>query len=104
MSAISNYLTLAEVSHSVQLSPETVISIVQSGIVEPTGDLPQQWLFEPRMVTLIERARRLQRDLELDWPAIALALDLMADVQRLQEENRRLRRLLTTLMDMDTVG
>jgi hypothetical protein len=31
-------------------------------------------------------------------------LDLMAEVQRLQEENRRLRRLSTTLMDMDIVG
>ena len=101
MSVISNYLTLIEVTQSVQLSAETVISIVHSGIVDPRGDQPQQWLFEPQMVKLIQHASRLQRDLELDWPAVALALDLLEDLQRLREENLRLRQLLATLTDMD---
>jgi chaperone modulatory protein CbpM len=101
MSETGYYLTLAEVSQTVKLSSETVISIVQSGIVEPMGEQPQQWLFAPLMVKQIQHACRLQSDLELDWPAVALALDLSEDLHRLREENRRLRRLLAALANVD---
>ena len=101
MSETAYYLTLTELSQSVRLSTETVMTIVDCGIVEPRGQQPQQWLFEPQMVTLVQRACRLQRDLELDWPAVALALDLIEDVQRLREENQRLRRQLARLIDLE---
>ena len=101
MSETSYYLSLTELTQSVRLSPETVITIVDCGIVEPSGVQPQQWLFEPQMVKLIQRACRLQRDLELEWPAVALALDLIEDLHRLREENQRLRRQLARLMDLD---
>ncbi len=101
MSESSYYLTLAEVTQSARLSAETVITIVDCGIVQPQGEQPRQWLFEPQMLALIQRACRLQRDLELDWPAVALALELTEDLQRLREENQRLRRQLSALMDLD---
>jgi chaperone modulatory protein CbpM len=104
MSETSYYLTLSELTQSVRLSTDTVITIVDCGIVEPSGEQPQQWLFEPQMVKLIQRACRLQRDLELDWPAVALALDLIGDLQQLREENQRLRRQLDILMDLDTAS
>lgn len=100
MSETSYYLSLTELTQSVRLSTDTVITIVDCGIVEPRGDQPQQWLFEPHMVKLIQRACRLQRDLELDWPAVALALDLTEQLRQLREENERLRRQLECLMDM----
>ena len=101
MSESSYYLTLTELTQSVRLSTDTVITIVDCGIVEPRGEQPQQWLFEPQMVQMIQRACRLQRDLELDWPAVALALELIEDLERLREENQRLRRQLAALMELD---
>ena len=101
MNETSYYLTLTEISQSVRLSADTVMTIVDCGIVEPQGAQPQQWLFEPQMVKLIQRACRLQRDLELDWPAVALALDLIEDLHQLREENQRLRRQLSRLMDLE---
>ncbi|MDH4041165.1 MAG: chaperone modulatory protein CbpM [Gammaproteobacteria bacterium] len=101
MSETSYYLTLGELTQSVRLSTETVITIVECGIVDPRGEQPQQWLFEPQMVTMVQRACRLQRDLELDWPAVALALELIEDLQQLREENQRLRQQLGTLMELD---
>ena len=103
MSETAYYLTLTELSQSVRLSTETVMTIVDCGIVEPRGQQPQQWLFEPQMVTLVQRACRLQRDLELDWPAVALALELNEELHRLREENQRLRRQLARLMDLGAV-
>lgn len=104
MSETSYYLTLTELTQSVRLSTDTVITMVDCGIVEPRGEQPQQWLFEPQMVKLIQRACRLQRDLELEWPAVALALELIEDLQQLREENQRLRRQLSILMDLDTAS
>jgi chaperone modulatory protein CbpM len=101
MSETSYYLTLTELTQSVRLSTDAVITLVDCGIVAPRGDQPQQWLFEPQMVQMIQRACRLQRDLELDWPAVALALELIEDLERLREENQRLRRQLAALMDLD---
>jgi chaperone modulatory protein CbpM len=101
MSDSSHYMTLQEVTQSVRLTTETVITIVDCGIVQPRGEQPRQWLFEPGMVAHIQRACRLQRDLELDWPAVALALDLIEDLQRLRDENQRLRRQLSALMELD---
>ncbi|MDH5172619.1 MAG: chaperone modulatory protein CbpM [Gammaproteobacteria bacterium] len=92
---------MGELTQSVRLSTETVITIVECGIVDPRGEQPQQWLFEPQMVTMVQRACRLQRDLELDWPAVALALELIEDLQQLREENQRLRQQLGTLMELD---
>jgi len=102
MSEIGYYLTLGELTQSARLSPETVITIVECGIVAPQGDQPQQWLFEPQMVGTVQRACRLQRDLELDWPAVALALELIEDLQRLREENQRLRQQLAIMMELES--
>ena len=102
MSETSYYLTLTELTQSVRVTTDTVITIVDCGIVQPRGEQPQQWLFEPQMVKLIQRACRLQRDLELDWPAVALALDLIEDLHKRREENQRLRRQLAILMELDT--
>lgn len=101
MNETSYYLTLTELTQSVRLNTETIVAIVDCGIVEPIGDRPQQWQFEPQMVKLIHCACRLHRDLELDWPAVALALDLIEDLHRVREENQRLRRQLARLMDLD---
>ena len=103
MTEYANYLTLTEVSQCIHLSAETVITIVDHGIVEPNGARPQEWLFEQDMLDTLRRAKRLQQDLELDWEAIALALNLIEEVQALRQDNQRLRRQLAYLLDTDDV-
>lgn len=95
------YLTLTEVSQCVRLSADTVIAIVENGIVEPEGSGPGDWQFDSGMLQTVRRATRLQRDLELDWAAVALALSLTEELQALREQNRRLRRQLALLMELD---
>jgi chaperone modulatory protein CbpM len=104
MNDYADDLTLTEVSQCIHLSVETVITIVDHGIVQPRGHQPQEWLFEPDMLGTLRRASRLQRDLELDWEAIALALELIGEMEILREDNQRLRRQLACLLDVDTSG
>lgn len=92
-------LTLTEVTLSMRLPVETIITIVDHGIVEPSGGLPDDWLFAPHMLETLRRASRLQKDLELDWAAIALALNLLDRLRDSRAENRRLRQQLQGLLN-----
>ena len=104
MSETRFYLSLTEVSECVHLSTETVSLCVDHGIVEPLGDNPREWRFDPDMLNRLRRAYRLQKDLELDWAAIALALSLTEEMQALRAQNKRLRQQLALLMELDKPG
>lgn len=90
-------LTLTELSHRVALPVTTVTEIVEVGIVEPEvigGD----WHFDEQVILLISRAARLHQDLDIDWGGVALALELLDEVEQLRRENRRLRQRLARFL------
>jgi chaperone modulatory protein CbpM len=89
---------LEEISHLVDMPTTRVIEIVEHGIVEPRGPHPDRWVFDLPALHTVRRAVRLQRELELDWAGIALALDLLDQVESLRAENRMLRQRLTRFM------
>jgi len=68
-----------------------VYAIVEHGIVEPEGSSPQDWLFDLDMICTAKRALRLQRDLQLDWSAIAMVLTLLEERDRLRNDNQKLQ-------------
>lgn len=88
------HITLQEVCRNTGLSRETVIDIVDHGIVEPQGEAPEQWLFDDQCLCIVQRARRLQQDLELNWQGIALVIELLEQRDRLMSENEALLRRL----------
>lgn len=92
-------LTLEECSQLIDLPTDSLIEIVEYGIVEPGGPSPRDWRFDAAALSRLRRARRLQRELELDWQAVAVALDLLGEVERLRAENNHLKRRLRRFMD-----
>ncbi len=98
MNERSYLLSLTEVTQSVHIPVETIVVIVEHGIVEPRGQRPKEWQFEPHMLATLRCAVRLQQDLELDWEGIAIALSLMEQLQQLRGENRHLRHQLSALV------
>ena len=97
MNERSYVLSLTEITQCVRIPVETVIVIVDHGIVEPRGQKPEEWQFEPHMLATLRRAIRLQQDLELDWAGIAVALSLIEQLQQLRGQNRLLRQQLIAL-------
>lgn len=87
-------LSLEECCQLLGLPAATLVEIVEYGIVEPGGQAPQDWRFDEQALSLLQRARRLQRELELDWQAVAVTLDLLGEVERLRTENRMLKQRL----------
>ncbi len=81
-------ITLGELCRSCGLTAEQAIEMVAEGILDPRGREPVSWRFRSTELVRIERALHLQRDLRVNLPGVALALDLLEEL----EELRRLQR------------
>lgn len=84
-------LNVDELCQSAELSVEHLLEIVEYGILQPSGQTPAQWLFDAGALVVVKRALRLRRDLDLEWAGIALALELMAELEQLRHENSQLK-------------
>jgi chaperone modulatory protein CbpM len=87
-------ITTQELCQRVDLNIDTLVEIVEHGIVEPEGEQPEHWMFSVDYVCTIRRANRLHRDLGIDWAGVALVLDLLEERDRLRRENQMLQRRL----------
>lgn len=63
-----------------------VEEMVSYGVIEPRGGTQQAWRFSVDDLLRLQRARRLQRDLALNAPGLALVLDLLEEVDALRRE------------------
>ncbi|AYC34513.1 chaperone modulatory protein CbpM [Pseudomonas cavernae] len=86
---------LHEFCQCAELSTECLYEIVEHGIVEPSGSQPEDWLFDATALAIAKRAARLRRDLDIEWAGIALALNLLEELEQLRTENSRLRQRLS---------
>ncbi|MFT6285620.1 MAG: chaperone modulatory protein CbpM [Halieaceae bacterium] len=96
----TTYLSFTEVCLQTGVAEDTVVEIVEQGIMAPIGASPGEWLFSPAMLILTKKAVRLHRDLNVDWAGIALAIELLDEVEQLREKNRYLERRLSRFVDL----
>ena len=94
MNDIDFKMSVVEVCQCVRLPLDAIVEIVDTGIVQPEGSRPAEWVFDKRMLAILKKAYRLQRDLEIDWNGVALALGLIDELEAVRAENARLRQLL----------
>jgi len=77
-------LTLRDLCRACGVHAEWVIALVDEGILEPSGGDPLHWRFPGASLRRMEVARRLQEDLELNLAGVALALELMDQIEQLR--------------------
>jgi chaperone modulatory protein CbpM len=77
------------------LDTDFVLQCVEVGIADPQGNSPVEWSFTSSAAVRIQKAYRLQRDLEIDLNGLAVVLDLLDEVESLQEELGSLRKRLS---------
>ena len=85
-------LTLGELCRACDLTAEKVLELIEYGVIEPQGRRPSQWRFRGVSLRRVRRARRLQQDLGVNIAGVALALDLLDELERLQRRLHRLER------------
>jgi chaperone modulatory protein CbpM len=64
------------------------VEFVEEGVLEVAAVDTDEWRFRGGALRRARIAMRLQRDLELNLVGVALALDLMDEIQRLRREIR----------------
>ncbi len=78
-------LSLSELCHACSQHAEWIEQLVDEGIIEPAGRDPAQWRFSGVSLRRAHAAMRLQRDLDINLAGVALALDLMDEIDSLRE-------------------
>ena len=85
-------LTIAELCRSCGVHAEIVVTMVEEGILEPSGDDPPHWCFPAPTLRRVTTAVRLQHDLGINLAGVALALDLLDRIDALKARLRAYER------------
>lgn len=83
-------LSLNELCRACSSSAEWVIALVEEGALEPIGYEQTSMRFTATSLQRAHTAMRLQRDLGLNLAGIALALDLLDEMEAMRARLRRL--------------
>ncbi len=78
-------LSLKELSWACSSSTEWVIELVEEGVLEPVGQEQAKWRFSGTSLLKARTAMRLQHDLEINLAGVALALDLIDEIETLRK-------------------
>lgn len=92
----SGTFTLREICERGECHAEFVIKLVSHGVIAPVNDTPdaRDWAFDLQALARLRKAQRLQRDLKINLPGLAMSLDLLDEVHDMRREVDRLNRLL----------
>ncbi len=96
--------SLRQFCSAAKLPEQLVVEIVELGIIRPVTPKsqplnPEQWQFDTNMLGEARRAYRLHKQLEVDWPGVALAMQLLSQVEELRRENERLQLRLQRFLE-----
>ncbi|MFK7815202.1 MAG: chaperone modulator CbpM [Gammaproteobacteria bacterium] len=80
------FYTISAVCDSYKLNQETINEMVAWGIAEPSGNNPGKWLFTHDDFERIGRASRINNELKINMPGVALALQLIEDIKNLHDK------------------
>ena len=77
-------LSLGDLCTACSRHAEWVVELVDEGILQPVGRNQDQWRFPGTSLQRAHTAMRLQQDLEINLAGVALALDLMDEIESLR--------------------
>jgi chaperone modulatory protein CbpM len=83
------HLTLVELCQACHVTEEFVIAWVFEGALVASGKAPNDWHFTGPSLRRAKLALWLTRDLEINPPGVALALDLLDEIANLQARLQR---------------
>ena len=82
-------MTLAELARACRAAEKQVHVWVVEGVLQPIGDSPPEWRFTGPALRRARLAVTLTRELEVNAPGVALALDLMDQIESLKAALKR---------------
>lgn len=85
----SHRITIDDLCRICTVETETVSLLVSEGILDPIGDDQAHWEFRADALRRVKTVKHLQRDLGVNLPGAALALDLMEQIEALKRRSCR---------------
>ena len=88
-------ISLEELCQLEHIESDIITEIVEYGIVKPVaGGEFEEWIFTTSSVYWIKKAVKLYQDLEIDWLAVALIIELIQQRESLRKENELINKQL----------
>lgn len=88
--------SLVELCELCSLPAETIIEMVEEGLIDPLGTTAAPpWRFPAETLPRIQTALRLQRDLRINLAGVALVIDLLDELRTLRIRMKALERQLS---------
>lgn len=93
-------ISLYELCHYEGLTEQLIVEVVDHGIAKPVAgkDVPD-WIFDATSAHWLRKAARLHYDLELDWVAVAMVIELLRKNEALQKLNQCYEQQLKRFVD-----
>lgn len=85
-------LSVAELSRMISVDERHIVELVEEGVLSVLEIDASEWRFSGAALRRARIALRLERDLGVNLPGVALALDLLEELQRLRRERETERR------------
>ena len=88
MSELVLSISLRELCQCEGLTEQLIVEVVEHDIAQPiTGHSVVDWVFDTTSVHWLRKAVRLHSDLEIDWIAVAMVIELLRKNEMLQQRN-----------------
>ena len=71
-------------------STKQVVELVEEGVITPLESDAAKWYFDHLAIRRLQMAIRLQQDLDVNLPGVALVLDLLDEIRELRQQCRGL--------------
>ncbi len=82
--------SLVELCEVCQVPADVVVALVTEGVVEPIGQEQTQWRFRAISIRRVRCAIRLKHDLGINVAGVALALDLLQELEHARERLKQI--------------
>jgi chaperone modulatory protein CbpM len=82
----SALLTVKDLSRMCAVDERHIVDFVEEGVLHVVEIKSTEWYFRGEALRRTRLALRLERDLELNLAGVALALELMEELERLRRE------------------
>ena len=83
-------LTLGDICRACAAAEPLIVEMVDEGVLVPSGAAPAQWRFTGIHIHRARTALTLQRDLGVNLPGAALAIQLIEELESLRAQLHRL--------------
>jgi chaperone modulatory protein CbpM len=80
------HMTMVELAQATQTPEDLIMAWVSEGVLSPAGASPEDWRFSGNSLQRAKTAARLMHDLELNLPGVALALNLLEELDQLRSQ------------------